>query len=194
MVPTHPVLWALVLATGVGCSAPSIGSRCPGLQLCDGVCCRGTQTCTTDVASGTSFCAQTCTSSSQCPVDTPCCTPLVGSCQAGADCPSSCVTAAANRVCRCTQASECATGCCAPALDQNGQLVGFSICHADDGRPFDCCNSVACLASYNCCVTDAQGNNFCAPPCTSDADCLAGHCDAPGFAMSNCAGPYACGN
>jgi hypothetical protein len=195
--PQPRQLLTSLLILAFSCSPPP-RNVCPEAQLCDGICCSGTDTCVTDVSSGNSICALNCTSSAQCPDASPCCTPLTGSCQAGGDCPSACVSATvdAGQACRCTVSSECSTGCCAPGVDQYGDLVGFSSCKDDNGLEFSCCNSVACLGSRDCCVTDSQNNNYCSYLCGGDMDCVAGHCDTLSGVPASCggAGSYFCGN
>jgi hypothetical protein len=166
------------------------------MQLCDGVCCESNETCITNVSTGDSTCALNCTDSAQCPDASPCCTPLTGSCTPGGDCPSACAPSYfdGGQTCRCSQSSQCSTGCCAPGNDQGGELVGFSVCKDDNGLEFSCCNATPCLGSLDCCVTDNQGNNYCTYLCNDDTQCGGGHCDTPSAVPASCGGPTFCGN
>ena len=172
------------LVTGQTCSCPA------GRTYCGSACCPAGQTCYEDSA-GNPACVPTCTDSSSCPTASPCCSPLSNG-------QSVCIAngLVAGQECRCSTGSECSSGCCAPAIDKNGSPVGPYVCKANDGQPYDCCNgSVSCSGgSNNCCVSDAQGNEFCAEPCTNDSNCGAAHCDSlTPAALSSCSGSNFCG-
>jgi hypothetical protein len=94
----------------------------------------------------------------------------------------------------CHFGSSCSSGCCAPALDANGQPVGPYICKSNDAQPYTCCSGVLndCGSGY-CCVTDTQLNEFCAAPCTDDSTCGAASCTMYDFSHTSCSGPTACG-
>jgi hypothetical protein len=95
----------------------------------------------------------------------------------------------------CTQASDCQSGACAPATDTS-QIPGAGfpyICRPNDGSPYSGCSGQAtCQASY-CCVTDLNGNAFCALPCIDSSSCGNGTCEAYDFSQSGCSGAMACG-
>jgi len=98
--------------------------------------------------------------------------------------------------CRCKTSAECPSHTCAPATDQAGNPVGPYVCVPMDGQPYHGCNgmNVTCAANGTCCVTDTNGNNFCATACTSNAQCGSAHCDPFTFKLTTCKGPStACG-
>jgi hypothetical protein len=153
-------------------------------QLCGTTCCQSG-----DVCIGGS-CVQACTAGSQCPTSAPCCA-VQSNGQSG------CVAATQGEACRCTTSADCtATGCCAPLTNSAGDPVGPYVCKADDGNAYDCCTGVftTCGTNY-CCVTDTNGNEFCAAQCTSSSTCGSAHCDPFTFGTftTTCSGPTACG-
>jgi hypothetical protein len=100
------------------------------------------------------------------------------------------------QTCICQTKADCVSNACAPAVDSSGSFVGPYVCVPDDGQKNDGCNGplVTCTSPADCCVTDKAGNRFCSPPCTSDATCGKGHCDAFDFSASTCTGDTkACG-
>lgn len=177
-----------------GNGSGTTGGGCP-TALCGSTCCTSSQTCVKDSSNNT-FCAENCTDSSQCPSASPCCEPLGNTCVNVSDCPSVCtaVATSGSQACRCTTGSQCTTNCCAPATDSNNNLVGFSICQADLGGLYECCNSTPCFGATDCCVVDGLGNRYCAEPCSSSSTCGAGQCDTDDFSHTICSGNMACGN
>lgn len=108
-----------------------------------------------------------------------CLTPCDGTC-----CPSGkgCVddgTGKRSCVATCFTGKDCASGCCAPAVNKAGNPVGPYVCMPDDTKAYHCCttNFTSCPGE-NCCITDTQGNQFCAQSCTTNAQCGAAHCVA----------------
>lgn len=99
------------------------------------------------------------------------------------------------QTCLCEKSSDCGSQVCAPASDLAGHpTAGPYVCVPDDGSPYQGCAGVASCTLPYCCVTDKHGNQFCALPCTSDATCGSGHCDAFDFSASSCTGSTkACG-
>jgi hypothetical protein len=91
----------------------------------------------------------------------------------------------------CVKSSDCNSGCCAPAADEAGNLVGPYECQGGD----KCCDPLfnPCPGA-TCCVSDPHENKFCSTMCTSTASCAGGTiCEAYSFADSACPGPMACG-
>jgi hypothetical protein len=86
--------------------------------------------------------------------------------------------AASGQYCRCSLASECPTGCCAPGTDSSGNPVGPYVCSLNDGAPYDCCNGTQACSGTSCCATDPNGSALCVAPCTNDTTCGATHCDS----------------
>jgi len=43
-------------------------------------------------------------------------------------------------------------------------------------------------------VADANGNQFCALPCTDSSTCGGGTCNTYDFSHTTCSGPKACGS
>lgn len=111
-----------------------------------------------------------------------------GGCAAG----ESCVwNESAMAVCvkSCQRGTDCATGCCAPAVDRAGDLVGPYVCRPN---PI-CCGNGTCPGKQ-CCAADSRGNTFCAKPCTQTAMCGAGHCRTDyTLIMGNCSEQQVCG-
>lgn len=94
----------------------------------------------------------------------------------------------------CTTASDCTTGCCAPATDTSGNPIGPYVCKQNDAAPYDCCYGITEICGNNyCCVADTNGNQFCSTPCTSSATCGNAQCNTYSFAHSSCTDTSACG-
>jgi hypothetical protein len=153
-------------------------------EPCGSTCCQSGEVCVGGA------CTTACTASSQCPSSAPCCA-VQSNGQSG------CAPAGQGQACRCTTSSDCAaTGCCAPLTNSAGDPVGPYVCKADDGNAYDCCTGAftTCGTNY-CCVTDSNGNEFCATQCTSSANCGAAHCDPFTFGTftTTCSGTTACG-
>jgi hypothetical protein len=92
----------------------------------------------------------------------------------------------------CLSGSDCKTGCCAPAVDSNGNRVGPYECQDTD----KCCTDPLFhpCPGTSCCVTDPHDNRFCSTPCTSSSGCAGGAvCNAYSFANTSCSGSMACG-
>jgi hypothetical protein len=96
----------------------------------------------------------------------------------------------------CVKPSDCLTGAaCAPATGSGGiPQTGFPyICRPNSRTAYSGCKgAVSCGAGY-CCVTDANGNEFCALPCTDSTACAGGACNTYDFSHGTCSGPKACG-
>ena len=78
----------------------------------------------------------------------------------------------------CFTGKDCASGCCAPAVNKAGNPVGPYVCMPDDTKAYHCCttNFKSCPGEEFCCISDTQGNQFCAQTCTANAQCGAAHC------------------
>lgn len=162
---------------------------------CGSACCGTDGLCVRDGA-GKLSCAPTCTDSSECAAG--CCAAIddTGTCShngthwACLPPSSACLGTIA---CRCTTSAQCGIGhSCAPHADAaTSKPIGPYICKANDGVIYDgCIPSGAGACDDGCCVTDANGNRFCASVCTDDSTCgPVGHCDT--FATS-CGGGRAC--
>lgn len=131
-------------------------------------------------ADGSGLSPGACVTSGTCPMDSTCCLRTDG----GG--PSTCAPdLGVAQSCLCATGADCASGACAPAVDSSGNPTGPYVCKPDDGSPYQgCVNTASCAAPY-CCVEDEKGNAFCAMPCTSDATCGSGHCDALDFSGSS---------
>lgn len=95
----------------------------------------------------------------------------------------------------CKVGSDCTTGCCAPAVNAAGKPIGPYVCQPSDGAAYHCCYAVfnSC-SSPNCCVTDTNGNRFCAEACSANVNCAPARCIPYTFgASTTCQGPTACG-
>lgn len=155
------------------------------------VCCPAGQECILLGDHVTTECAQTCAESSRCPAAAPCCTPVTGGAAA-------CVPGDPNsNTCICVNSSQCSSGCCAPAIDVNGQPVGPYVCKPNDGADYDCCGGTfnTCTGA-GCCVKDGLDNLFCAVQCTvGDTTCGPARCQNYDFSLvdTTCGGPTACG-
>ncbi len=163
---------------------------CPPASTCGSQCCDTFHACGKD-SQGNTSCIQTCTSSVECPTDSPCCM-HVG--DAG---PALCMPEpVVGPACLCTKPTDCSSGACAPALNDAGAPTGPLVCAPDTGGPYQGCVGFATCSLPYCCVTDRGGNQFCAMPCTSDSTCAPGHCDAFDFSRAQgCGGDTkACGN
>lgn len=96
----------------------------------------------------------------------------------------------------CATGSDCATGCCAPATNANGDPIGPYVCKENNGQAYNCCNGFTTCANPTCCVADTKGNKFCAAECKgSNSQCGVAHCIGYNFSVFNttCDGPTACG-
>jgi hypothetical protein len=95
----------------------------------------------------------------------------------------------------CMTGADCPSGCCAPLASTPAafQPVGPYVCQSAGA----CCgaNGVSCPGSdaVSCCVTDNNGNEFCAEPCTTSATCGAASCNTYSFVHTGCSGTTACG-
>jgi hypothetical protein len=82
----------------------------------------------------------------------------------------------------CQTKDDCPSGCCAPATNAAGDPVGPYICKPNDGQAYHCCYGITVNCGANhCCVSDTDGNEFCAVPCTSNTPCGAAHCAGYSF-------------
>jgi hypothetical protein len=112
-----------------------------------------------------------------------CCAPVTQACIQNA------TTAAEACTPTCTKQSDCASGCCAPLADAAGNLIGPFVCQDSSA----CCYTGICPGA-SCCVTDPNGNEFCADECTGASQCAGGAtCQDYSFTHSLCDGPMACG-
>ncbi len=130
-----------------------------------------------------------CTTSANCPTDSPCC---MRDGDGGAHCA---VDPQTPQVCLCEKGSECASGACSLAVDTSGTPTGPYVCVPNDGNPYHgCMGTASCWVPY-CCVTDTHGNRFCGLPCTDPSTCGSAHCDPFDYSSSvNCnGGMNACG-
>ena len=157
---------------------------CP--DPCGDTCCNSDSKCIFD--DNTSTCRLRCTTSSQCPTDAPCCGETAGACRP----PNK------DLECLCTTGSECASGSCAPStLGSLSNLPGISgkyACKDNDGKPYDGCNGLTFCDAGSCCFADTRGNEFCALPCTSNAQCGPDSvCDQYDASHTSCAGNLGCG-
>jgi hypothetical protein len=179
---------------GDGSSADPPDAGCPAAQQCGSQCCPADQACGKD-ATGALFCALACATSGECTMAAPCCSPrgIAASGDAG-EAPGVCIPSSNDEVCLCSKGTDCASAACAPSVDASGNPTGPYVCVPITGDPYAGCSSIfQCYAPY-CCVTDTNGNPFCATPCTSDSSCGAGHCDSFDFSASKCTGmTRACG-
>jgi hypothetical protein len=167
--------------------AAQVEAGCPAARSCGANCCDVGSKCV-DPGTGQKTCAFDCTSSSQCPTASRCCTLLIdgtGACLASGS--------STNQQCRSTTGSECASGSCAPALDLSANPVGPYVCKPNDGAPYHgCMGALTFCSTAHCCVTDANGNQFCSLACVNDSNCGAAHCRTLNFSATTCAGPLAC--
>ncbi len=165
------------------CVATDAGTGCPdGRPSCGGSCCATGAACVDD-GTGTKTCAQSCTTSSQCPAAKGCCTQLVAG---GAACLPNGVVA--GQTCLCSKTTECASGCCAPQADASGNPAGPFVCKGKaDGSAYGCCSTAKSCGGGYCCVslTDV-GNEVCVEPCRDDTQCGGGRCIA--FTSGTCSG------
>jgi hypothetical protein len=117
---------------------------------------------------GNRVCAQTCTSSKQCPAAKGCCALLAdgksGACFAN--------NTVAGQSCLCTTEAECTSKSCGETVNSAGNPGGAGICVANDGKPYHGCNgSVACAAGYCCYPVGDTANNICLLPCLNNTQC-----------------------
>lgn len=115
-------------------------------------------------------------------------------CATGEACSFAGPTPACVKTCR--KSDDCASGCCAPATNAAGDPVGPYVCKQTDGSAYGCCSSVFTTCSgAHCCVSDSDGNQFCARPCTSNGICGAANCTGYTFGTfsTTCSGDTACG-
>jgi hypothetical protein len=164
------------------------GGSCPPRPLCEGTCCPKGTVCFPDFDGG-SYCATVCTDGSGCPSEAPCCGGLFNP-DSGLYPYGYCAPYSADRFCLCNSASECRSGCCAPA---NGDPVNRYVCE-DDLAYIVCCNDGgACTGT--CCMTDANGSDICVKQCIDDSTCGAAHCVnyVGPAAGSTCVGNMGCG-
>ncbi len=128
-----------------------------------------------------------CKTSGDCAASAPCCAVIDGGAQCTADSQYA-------EACLCQKGSECGTSVCAPSVDSSGNPTAPYVCKTDNGSPYyGCISPESCSPPY-CCVTDKNGNQFCAAPCTGDSTCGSGHCDSFDFSASTCTGvSKACG-
>ena len=103
------------------------------------------------------------------PFDATCCAAGQGCADDGTG-KRSCVTT-------CVNGKDCASGCCAPAVNKAGNPVGPYVCMPDDTKAYHCCttNFTFCPGD-DCCIMDTQGNEFCAQTCITNAQCGAARC------------------
>ncbi len=148
------------------------GACCPTASACGANCCDTGSTCVDD-GNGNLTCAQSCTDSNQCPAAKPCCAPFSpgGTGPAtGAACFAT--GTVAGQACLCSTAAECASGVCGESSDSAGNPTGLYICVANDGLPYDGCNSgVACQSGYCCVTLTGNGSSICEEPCHDASQC-----------------------
>ena len=153
-----------------GSSGSSSGSGgCPsGETACGAMCCTAGNVCLMD-SMGNLMCYQSCTDSTQCPASARCCDAAV----------NACIPTGTTAACRCTAASTCMTGCCAPQLDTSGNPVGPYVCKKNDGALYDCCNGTQ-TCNQGCCATSpaSNGSDVCVTQCTTMSQCGAATCQS----------------
>jgi hypothetical protein len=117
--------------------------------------------------------------------DTGTCEPLDGKCSTASDCCTqphgvACVAVSPDEsVCfgKCTEASECSSGCCAPAKDES-----YSICTAGAQpgaactTPTECCQGGAGIPNGAACVSVDGKADACGSICTKSSECAAPGC------------------
>lgn len=180
---TLPVDASTAIDSGSAIDAPAAQDTgpcpSPGQVLCGAVCCDATAVCVDD-GTGNRACASTCQTSSDCPPAKGCCAVIPGLTSTGA-----CLQKGATigQQCRCTAATECPTGCCAPSVDGSGNPVKPYVCKAADNSTYSCCvaGNVACgVGGADCCVTVGTGTTLkgliCEKPCQFAADCGSATC------------------
>jgi hypothetical protein len=149
---------------------------------CGGHCCTSAEVCATNT------CVPSCSGPTDCSGTAPCCA-VQSNGQSG------CVPATPDQECRCTTASDCSTGCCAPLTNAGGIAIGPYVCKGNTGEPYECCYGLFndCGGNY-CCISDSNNNEFCALPCSMNSMCSPGHCDSYDFGdTTTCSGSTACG-
>lgn len=175
-------------SSGGGDSDGSIADGgCPTAQTCGSQCCDGAEVCAKD-ASGNPFCGRACVGGAECPMESSCCDPGPTGGKGGVCMPD------IGQQCLCTKTIDCTSNACAPAVDTSGNPTGPYVCVPNDGAPYTGCHGLMTCGPPYCCVTDSNGNQFCATQCTADSTCGAGHCDTFDFSASSCTGgSKACG-
>jgi hypothetical protein len=123
-------------------------------------------------------------------------------CSTAADCPPRILPCCVDRQCTpgtgdqciCLSGADCSTGVCAPAVDQQGSPSGPYVCAPNDGHPYHGCRGLltACDTGF-CCFTDPLDNQFCATPCTTDAQCGDASCNTYSRKNTTCGGTLGCG-
>jgi len=122
-----------------------------------------------------------CTRSGTCPTDSPCCVPDDDG--GGAHCAPDPGTPQA---CLCENSSDCSPPfVCGLAVDSANSPTGPYVCVPNDGRAYDGCkgNPSLCGVPY-CCVTDKNGNQFCAFACASSSECGSAKCEPFDFSSA----------
>jgi hypothetical protein len=176
------------MSTGPGNCAPGnpmgacpAGQQCLNgaccAQPCGSSCCNDSAVCVRDSA-GNMACANRCTTTSQCPTMSGrrCCSALVGPDGRTLDYGACIGGTEAESLCRCTVASDCASGSCAPALTRDNIPVGPYICKAPACAPYQRCTGLGSCPNGYCSMCDSRDNCFCAQQCTSAAMCGGTRC------------------
>ncbi len=118
-----------------------------------------------------------CTTSPQC--NSGCC----GLQDAGAA-TGACADQGAGVTCLCVGNNDCpgSNACCEPLLDSTGRATSAQACAKSPGdSPYalQCCQGgITTCQGTLCCANMSTGGEYCAKPCSTDADCFGGHCVA----------------
>ena len=177
-------------SSGGGGTSDGGGGACPGGQpLCGADCCDSGSTCIDD-GTGTQVCAQSCSTSNDCPAAKGCCTFLEDSSgnplSVGACLPNG---TANGQQCLCGSAAECSSSTCGPVVDTSGEPQPYYVCKANDGVAYDGCSSGSC-GSGLCCLsmTSSTGSlgDICERPCQTSASCGDSTCQP--LTSGTCAG------
>lgn len=77
--------------------------------------------------------------------------------------------------CICSSSAECSSGTCGYGVDAAGLPVAPNICVANDGMPYQGCNSGTCAMTDYCCSALNAGagslGDVCVKACQSNLDC-----------------------
>jgi hypothetical protein len=180
----------LGLAVALGCANGGV----PGVDAgsctvpCGDTCCPVEETCLSGACSGApcpdvpcspgqvcnafaAKCFQACSDTSQCPGPNACCSATL----LGAGCNPGPEFEDGDSACLCKTTASCLQGdggfyVCAPQPDIDGNLDGPYTCRAAGANCRLNRGDIECNFP-TCCTQDTLGNQFCAPPCYSDADC-----------------------
>ena len=109
-----------------------------------------------------------------------------------------CADSSAGKECLCLMNADCPgnDGCCQPFLVE-GVPKNAQVCATEVQNPgiFQCCTGgfSTCQGDL-CCAHMSTGGEYCAQPCSTDADCNGGHCTAGNpIALFGCGSGTYCG-